>query len=239
MQGIVNKVGVVAVGLAAASIAETIDLKPAQAITLTIPTTPITNLNGGVGLGYASAGGGGAGGGSGQALFTFTGAGQSAGAFSGLSPTFSPGATLTRVTFNNLNIATIAPGRTANATLGLYALPAPVVGAVGVPAVSAVPDIVLASNPALPFDTLASIGGPLNLTLFSGSQALNPAFQYFLGITLQNSTGTGVSVVSFDSISFRIRNVPVPPQILGVALTGAMAAWRKRKSEMQKATAAV
>lgn len=177
VQGIVNKVGVVALGLAAATIAETIDLKPAQAITLTIPSTAITNLNGGVGLGYAGVAGQLAG----QANIQFTGAGQDAAVFSGLSPVFNPGASLRRVTFNGLNINNgfAAPGRTVNATLGLYEFsPVPVVGAVPVPAVNAVLDVVLANNPALPFDTLASIGGPLDLTLFSGDLALDPTVQY-------------------------------------------------------------
>ncbi|MBF2096826.1 MAG: hypothetical protein IGQ88_00390, partial [Gloeomargaritaceae cyanobacterium C42_A2020_066] len=86
---------------------------------------------------------------------------------------------------------------------------------------------------------LVTSGAPFDLTLFSGSQALVAGSQYFFTSQLLNSVGSGSAAITFSGAEISIRQVPVPPQVLGVGFTGALAAWRKRKSEMQKAAVAV
>lgn len=222
--------------LSAVAVIEAASVKPAQAITLTIPTAPITDLNAGIpGLGYSDFGGGVAEQVAGSASFTTNNVGDRTAAFSALSPVFGPNTVLTNVTINGVTSTSLVVGQNYFASVDLYRLPALVVGSVPVP------DL----NPAPPvFQTLFSAAGsPFfipsgNLTVFSGSLALDPGFQYFFGVRTGPLSGSnGVRTVTFSSIDFTVETipVPVPPQVLGVALTGAMAAWRKRKASQAKA----
>ncbi|MBF2097036.1 MAG: hypothetical protein IGQ88_01490 [Gloeomargaritaceae cyanobacterium C42_A2020_066] len=231
LQSTLQKASPFVVALVGLAVFEVGNLKPAQAITLTIPSTPITNLNGGTpGLGYSTFSGFGtavAGQVAGSASFTTANVGDRTAAFSVLSPVFGPNVFLTGVTINDITDTGVV-GQNYFVNVDLYRLPAPVVGSVAVPGLNPPPTV---------FQNLFTVSVPIvippgDFTVFSGSLALDPAFQYFLGVRTGPLSGVnGARTVTFSSIDFTVEAtaVPVPPQVLGVVLTGALAAWRKRK----------
>lgn len=64
---------------------------------------------------------------------------------------------------------------------------------------------------------------------FFGIKRSAPTDPLISSVVLRLTGGTPVDRFGIDDIRFAVRNVPVPPQILGVVLTAALSGWKLRR----------